>query len=402
MIEAFNAICGGYRKPGDAVPNPGVFVPAPSVFSVIPANRTWESEPKAVSDSDIGQLYGEFPSGIIPDEITADSPDRIRALVAIGGNPVQALGHPEKTIPAFKSLELLVALDPRMTDTAKLAHYIVPPALPYERYDCTVVGDYAYHQPFAQMTEPVLTPPPGVLPEWEFLWGVSKRLGYQLELKLPIFGASFASMPDGYKLDMKNKPEAEKLIKEIVKQTPVDYDALKSNPSGITPDIEPVIVAEPEEDDGARLSLMPEDVAAELTAELEQRPKNSEFPLVLSTRRILDAMNGSFRDAARTRKRFPTNPLFMHPDDIAACKLEDGQTALVESKFGKVTAVTKKDPSMKPGVIAIPHMWGSSLTDSINDPLGTHTGRLISLDEGVQTINHMPRFSGVEVKVSAI
>jgi len=113
-------------------------------------------------------------------------------------------------------------------------------------------------------------------------------------------------------------------------------------------------------------------------------------------------MNGSFRDASRTRRRFPTNPLFRHPDDIATYHLENGQTAVVKSKHGKVTAIVKQDPTMKQGVVALTHMWGSALTDSINDPLGSHTGRLTSLNEDIQTINNMPMFSGVEVNVSAM
>ena len=402
MIEVFNAICGGYRKAGDTVPNPGLMTGGvPPVFSVIPANRTWEQEPKAASDGAAGQLYGEFPSGILPDEILADSPDRIRALIVLGGNPVMALGNPDKTVPAFKSLELLITVDPRMTDTAKLSHYIVAPALPYERHDISAIGDLSYHYPFAQYTEPVLTPSPGVLPDWEFIWGVAKRLGYQLELKPAIFGASFESLPDGYKLNMETKPDAEHLIEEVCKQTLVSFDVLKKHPSGYAPETEPMMIVEPEEDDGARLSLMPDDVAAELAAELKEQDASTEFPLLLSTRRLLETMNGSFRDAGKTRHRYETNPLFMHPDDIEAYQLEDKQSIIVESRFGKVSAVLKKDASMKPGVVALTHMWGSALKDDLDEPLGSYTGRLVSLQDGVQTINRMPRYSGVEVAVRA-
>lgn len=81
--------------------------------------------------------------------------------------------------------------------------------------------------------------------------------------------------------------------------------------------------------------------------------------------------------------------------------MEDGQTVVVESRFGKVSAKLKKDPTMKPGVIALSHMWGSALGDPVGNPLGSYSGRLISLKEGVQAINRMPRFSGVQVRVSS-
>lgn len=403
MTEAFNAICGGYRKAGDEIPNPGLMAAGvPSTFSVIPAARTWEQEPKAASDNRVGQMYGEFPSGILPDEITVDSSDRIRALIVLGGNPVMALGAPDKTVPAFESLDLLITVDPRMTDTAKLSHYVIAPSLPYERHDCSMIADYAFHRPFAQYTAPVMAPPPGVLPDWEFIWGLAKRLGYQLELKPAIFGASFGSMPEGYKLDMKQKPDPEELIEEMCNQSLISFDLLKKYPSGYAPETERVVIAAPDQDDGARLSLMPADVAAELAAETRETPANAKYPLLLSPRRLLETMNGSFRDAGRTRDRFASNPLYMSPDDVETFQLEDGQLVLVESRYGMVSARLKQDPSMKPGVVALSHMWGSALDDTLENPLGSHAGRLISLAEDRQDINKMPRFSGVEVAVSAL
>jgi len=113
----------------------------------------------------------------------------------------------------------------------------------------------------------------------------------------------------------------------------------------------------------------------------------------------LETMNGSFRDAEKTRRRYPTNPVFMHPDDIETYGLEHGGPVVVESRFGAVNGVLKKDPSMKPGVVALTHMWGTALRDAGNDPKGSYTGRLISLKKNLQTINNMPQFSGVEVSV---
>ena len=400
MMETYNAICGGYRKPGDEVPNPGALTRGvPETFSIIPSIRTWESEPKAAFNKDIGQMYGEFPSGILPDEITADSPDRIRALIVLGGNPVQALGDPGKTIPAFETLDLMITVDPRMTDTAKLSHYVVAPVLPYERHDLTIVNDLSYHLPFAQYAQPIMEAPPGTLPDWELIWGIAKRLGYQLEMKPPIFGAAFDALPDGYKLDMEQKPTQERLIEELLKMTPVSLETLQAHPSGYAPEMQPLTIRAAEEDDGARLSLMPDDVAAELGAEIKLRAHDSDFPLLLSSRRMLQTMNGSFTDAARTRKRHPINPVFMHPDDLSTYDLEDGADVMVESRFGQIAGVLEADASMKPGVVALTHMWGSSLEHAGTNPRGSYTGRLTSLTQNLQSLNNMPHFSGVEVSV---
>ena len=184
--------------------------------------------------------------------------------------------------------------------------------------------------------------------------------------------------------------------------TPVSFETLKAHPSGYAPEMETMTIKEAAEDDGARLSLMPNDVAAELAAELEPQSRSFDFPLMLASRRMLRTMNGSFRDAARTRKRHPINPVFMHPDDLQTYGLADGAEVVVESQFGDVTGVLEEDKSMKPGVIALTHMWGSSLDDPADNRQGSNTGRLISLSENLQSLNNMPHFSGIEVSVKPV
>jgi hypothetical protein len=75
-------------------------------------------------------------------------------------------------------------------------------------------------------------------------------------------------------------------------------------------------------------------------------------------------------------------------------------TIEIQSEHGRILGVVKAEPGLRRGVISMSHMFGN-LEQSI-DPLqqrGSHTGRLTSLDYHLQSINFMPRFSGVPVNL---
>ena len=98
MFEALNALCGGYRRAGDVVRNvQPLFGGHPTREKVIPPNRSWESGPKCRT-ADIGPIFGEYPTALLPREIIGTGEDKIRALIVVGGNPLKAIGDPDKTL----------------------------------------------------------------------------------------------------------------------------------------------------------------------------------------------------------------------------------------------------------------------------------------------------------------
>src|SRR3546814_3269932 len=77
-------------------------------------------------------------TGVLADEILKPGPGRIRAMINHGGNPAVTVPDQRKIVEALRSLELLVSIDPFMTPTARLSHYILPPKLSYERADLPI------------------------------------------------------------------------------------------------------------------------------------------------------------------------------------------------------------------------------------------------------------------------
>ncbi len=403
LVSALNVLCGGLRRPGDVVDNPGVMMPRCFTDAVIPPQRPWETGIQCHGAS-TGRIYGEIPTGALPDEILTPGPDKIRALIVLGGNPVKALGQPEKTLRAFRDLDLLVSVDVRLNDTARLADYVVAAALPFERHDVPYIFDGLSwaNKPFAQYAAPLLRPPPGVIDETLFFWALARRMGLQLEYRKIGLSVSYADAPPGHALDMARQPDPEQFARWWLEGSAVDFDELLATPGGIVP-ILPEQRVEAVADDGARLKLCPADVADELAATLADKPDPAR-PYRLTTRRLLETMNSAYRETASTARRWPANPAFMNPEDMTAEGLTTGDRIEVASRHGALIADVRGDTGVLRGMIAMAHCWGE--TDAASDPeqrRGAFTGRLVSLeDKDVEPINRMPVQTGFAVSIARL
>lgn len=396
MIEVVNALVGGYRRAGDRVRNPGTLKPRKLVERAVAPGRSWTRGDKCRT-VDIGKLFGEFPTALLPREIQQPGPDRIRALIVFGGDPVMALGDPERAIPAFEQLDLLVSLDARHNETTAMSDYVIATSQHFERHDLSIPGDSLYPRAFAQYAAPVVDKPPGVIHDWEFFWAVAARMGKSLTLKYWSYGLDYDAIAEGMPLSLEQKPDPEAMLRFLCKDSRVSFDQLLANPGGVRPQLPPEYVHQAPKDNGARLELCPDDVAAELRAVWEETP-DTEFKYLLTCRRILEAMNSAYRAARRTRQRYPENWMYMNPDDMAEEGLADGDSAKLSSSVGSIVGKVKAEERLRRGVISMTHMFGAMLPGN-DEQQGGYTGRLTSLEAPLEAINFMPRFSGVPVNV---
>jgi anaerobic selenocysteine-containing dehydrogenase len=401
MIEVVNVLAGGYRRAGDRIRNPGVLKVKDAFEMAVSPTRSFEKEPKCVA-ADTGLLVGEFPTALLPREIAADSPDRIRALVCFGGDPLMALGDPAVAAAGFDKLDLLVSLDSRMNATAQAAHYVIAASQPFERHEISVPGDSSYPEPFVQYTRPVVAKPGDVIDDWEFFWGVAAQMGVPLTFKYWNYGLRFQDIPEGLPLSLTEKPDPEDLCRYLAKDSAVPFDAILASPSGVRPDMAPRFVQPPPPGAPGRLELCPPDVAAELAGIAAAAPETG-FAFRLTCRRVLHTLNGAYRDSKEARRRFPVNPAHMNPQDMREAGVAEGDTIEIASPFGRIRTLAKGEERLRRGVISMTHMFGP-LTGS-GDPVadgGANVGQLTSLTEQVEPINYMPRFSAIPVNVAVV
>ena len=153
-------LTGNFGKPGTQY----------SPSSLVPLARTSSGSNGAgerltpVTGSRI--ISGLMPCNVIPDEILTDHPDRFRALVVESGNPAHSLADSKRMREAIAALEFVVVIDVAMTETARLADYVLPATTQFEKYEATFFNFEFPHNVF-HLRHPVLTPPDGPLPEAE-------------------------------------------------------------------------------------------------------------------------------------------------------------------------------------------------------------------------------------------
>lgn len=398
LIELLNVTCGRYKRPGDDVGNSLMNLSRRA--EVIPASRWWESGRKSRIEG-FGTLPGligpEYPCGIFADDVLTPGSDQIKSLFVVGGNPAVAFPDQEKVVRALRSLDLLVTIDPFMSATAKLAHYIIPPKMQFERADAIAIAPQIdlMPYPFLQFTKEIAKPPTGaqVIDDWYLFWALAGRLGLSLNIR-------------GQGLDEITPPTTKDLLQLLTQDRRVDFEDIWAEPQGRLFDIEQQV--EPgREDNSTTFSVLPEDVARELQqyanrgASFASGPKNGKhFTHILASRRMRNVMNSVTQQSNRIRNRYRHNPAFLHPDDIAALGLSAKDRVLIRSDHGEITAIVEPDAALRPGVVQVSHCWGG-LPDEVDDDavLGANVCRLISNERDVEPINRMARMSAIPVRI---
>ena len=78
---------------------------------------------------------------------------------------------------------------------------------------------------------------------------------------------------------------------------------------------------------------------------------------MLIGRRHVRSNNSWMHNYQRLVKGKPRHQLLMHPTDMAARALQDGQRVRVHSRVGVVEVEALASEEMMPGVVSLPHGW---------------------------------------------
>lgn len=393
LAETINVLCGRFNRAGDVVRSAGLLDPRRAIAQVVPPTRPWEQGHKSRVRA-LGLVGGELPSAILPEEILTPGQGRIRALIVSAGNPAAAFPDQARAVQAFRALDLLVVADPYMTSTARLADYIIPPRMMYERADLLFGPAYEMFNPapFQQFIPPAVDDPPGseLIDDWQLFWELARRLEAPLSYR-------------GEPLDMAVPPTSRQLLKRSMQNSPISFETLEDTPGGCLFDVPPVIALPAENNPAHRFQLLPDDVATELASSIAGEPRADRYPLRLVSRRMREVMNTLGMNWPDSRKRVPYNPAYLHPDTLQAAAIVPGDRIAITSDNGRIEAITEADPTLLPGVISMSHCWGG-LPDEPEpyETVGANTGLLVSLERDHEAINAMPRMSAIPVRIEKI
>jgi len=111
-------------------------------------------------------ISGLTPCNVIPEEILTDHPKRFRAMLIEAANPVHSLADSPRMREAVEALDFVVAIDVAMTETARLADYVLPVSTQYEKAEATFFN-FEFPANYFHLRRPLLDPPEGLFSEAE-------------------------------------------------------------------------------------------------------------------------------------------------------------------------------------------------------------------------------------------
>jgi anaerobic selenocysteine-containing dehydrogenase len=394
------AICGRIGVEG------GNFIPG----SIMPmGGHSDERNPKTwrTTATNFPAIMGTFPPNVMPEEILSDRPDRLRAVWVSGSNPLRSYADTTAYENAFRTLDLLVVVDVAFTETARLAHYVLPAASAYEKWDGTFFA-WNFPEIYFQMRRPVVKAEGECLEEGDILTRLADRLGLLPEIPQTLYeAASGDRMNFGMQLlsFAQSEPRAMKFMPFILGKTlgkalgSVNLAALwgmlqvapgsfRENAaragfgSGMTlgEEVFHAILQHPEglwvgkcdpskpldqlrtEDRRVNI-LIPE--LAEAVSGLDVHKEDAElatkqeFPLILAAGRHMDYnANTVMRDPAWNEGTSNACTLMMHPQDTAALGLVDAQMVRVTTEAGSEDIQLEVSDTARLGQVIMPHGFG--------------------------------------------
>jgi anaerobic selenocysteine-containing dehydrogenase len=370
-------------------------------------------------------IAGIYPPNILPDEILHSGEDRVRAVFVDSANPVQTWADTAAYERAFDSLELLVVVDVAMTETARHAHYILPAASQFEKWEATgfnldfpVNGFHLRHPLFMPLGESLAEPEiytrlmekMGVIaPHYPVLERIARlepkrsaHLGYLAAVgalltrhsSLVPFAASIVYRTFGKTLK-NNAAAAAPLLPLAVQYAATHYKAVrraghKGNRltlgatlfHAILDGRSGTVMSEHEFKDTWSLLAYPDgrvhleipEMLQELEALKTEASITGDYPFILMAgeRRSYNA-NQIFRDP-KWRKVDPHGAMRMHPADAAELELVDGSKAICRSEGGSIEVVIEIDDAVRRGMVTLPHGYGQRYQGSA--PIGPQLNRL--------------------------
>ena len=364
-------------------------------------------------------ISGLVPCNVIAEEILTDHPARYRAMIVESANPAHSLADSQRFREALASLDLVVVIDVAMTETARLAHYVLPASTQYEKWEATFFN-FEFPRNVFHLRAPLLEPPDGPLPEPEIHARLVEALGAVTEedlaplreaanhgraaFAMAFFAAVGANpklgavapvvlyrtlgptLPEGSAAAAVLWAAAHKCAQaypESVRRAGFPgegleageqlFEAILSSPSG-------VVITEDEYDESWRRLKTADGLIhvtiPELLEELrglaaDPGAPNPDWPFVLSAgeRRSFTA-NTIMRDPT-WRKRDPAGALRVSPGDALRLGLVDGGQAKLSTRRGGGVVTVAVDDRMQNGHLALPNGLGLFSTSDNGEPVVT-------------------------------
>ena len=342
------------------------------------------------------EFSGEFPSSVLAEEILTEGEGQIRALITMAGNPVLSAPNGRGMDRALSELDFMVSIDLYINETTRHANIILPPtgALEHDHYDL------AFHRLAVHNTTrynaPIFEPQEDTRHDWQILNGLGQEIA---NLK---------------KVDFKPSPSPDKLIDMGIQagaygeaaghELALTLDKIKEHPHGLDlGPLEPSLSKRLCTSSG-RIELVADYIEQDVARLRRTEVKPAEGELLLIGRRHVRSNNSWMHNYRRLVKGKPRWQLLMHPEDLAARKLENNAQVTIQSRVGEVTTTVCASQDVMQGVVSLPHGWGHKRQGVQMNIAAEQEGvscNDLTDDKFIDAVSGNAAFNGVPVTVSA-
>lgn len=420
LALSINTVCGRWVRAGEAHAQPHVLLPDVAIRAQPHAPyQPWDYS-KTSRINALPQTVVGAPTGTLPDEILTPGKGQVRALICSGSNPAVSLPDQNRAGRALSSLDLLVAIDVEMSNTARMADYVIPDRMSLETPACSQFSESmkyygiwtgGYEVPFAQYAPAVVEPPAGsdTIESWEFFYELAKRLGKQITYfgNAAGTGQHWDKAPVAFTLPLERRPTTEEMFEAMCAGSRVPLAEVKQHTHGKVFAELDLTVLPRAHDCTAMLQLADPTMLAELATVFERRgdttSPSAEFPLLLIPRRANDMMNSIGRNNPKLAARRSHNPAYLNPADLARMGMATGDIISIRSAHGEIKGVAEAEPRLRAGTLSMSHCFGTN-PDEADDPLGQGgcTSRLMDANAAFDPVFGQPRMGAIPVRIEAV
>jgi len=265
---------------------------------------------------------------------------RVRAAYIVGHNPAATDPHTHRVVESLQALDFLVVNEIFLTETAELAHVVLPAAAFAEKDGTFVNADRQ-----VQRVRKAVEPPAECKTDVEILCALAERMGY--------------AMPARSAAEIMDEIAGLAPILAGVSHQRLDHESL------VWPCLDP-------SDTGARRlyeTSFPRGRATFQPIDHSEPTEqtDAEYPLILTTGRRLEHYNcGSMsRRSAGLLALAPEERLEINPQDAAQLRVEEGDAVEVASRRGRLTVRAHLTERCRPGVVFLSFHYAETPTNQL-------------------------------------
>jgi len=282
----------------------------------------------------------------IPQMYDAAIGGKLKALWLMGEDNAQTDPNTNHVKQALNSLDLLIVQEIFMTETAMLAHVVLPASSFLEKS-----GTFTNGERRIQRVNAVVEPIEGTKPDGQIVVELMQHMGYP-----------------------QPNYTAENVLQEIAKIVPF-FSGVKWNELGDNGKQWPVLP------DGTDTEILHTDTfkrgkgkfeKASWKESRELEENKNEFPYILTTNRELEHYNcGTMTRRTNNAKILTEDVLMIHPDDAQKHHITDGDLVCISSARGKIDVKARITDEVMPGVLSstfhFPEIKMNDITSSVTD-----------------------------------